>query len=106
MAQQRRVGLVDESLPLLKAVVLVYRGHHLETGQRARHGEAADGIHVGGDNGYALPLGLSVFEGELTGQAYLGTALESRALGAEQDILETELQVFFDTHYKFLIEPC
>ncbi len=106
MAQQRRVGLVDESLPLLKAVVLVYRGHHLETGQRARHGKAADGIHVGGDNGYALPLALSVFEGELTGQAYLGTALESRALGAEQDILETELQVFFDTHYKFLIEPC
>ncbi|WP_421161217.1 hypothetical protein, partial [Aeromonas dhakensis] len=25
---------------------------------------------------------------------------------AEQDILETELQVFFDTHYEFLIEPC
>ncbi len=106
MAEQCRIRAVDEGLPLLKAVVLVYRCHHLEACQCPGHGEAADGIHVGGDDGNALPLGLGVLEGELTGQADLGTALEGRALGAEQDILETELQVFFDTHYEFLIEPC
>ena len=106
VAQQGRVGLIDEGLPLRKAVVLVHRRHHLEAGQGTRHGEAADGIHVGGDDGHALPSGLGVLEGELAGQADLGTALESRALGAKQDILETELQVFFDTHCEFLIEPC
>ncbi|MNP62106.1 hypothetical protein D3C76_1573530 [compost metagenome] len=106
MAQQGRVCLVDEGLPLREAVVLVYRRHHLEASQGPGHGEAADGVHVGGDDGHALPLGLGMFEGELTGQADLGTALESGALGAEQDILETELQVFFDTHDEFLIEPC
>ncbi len=105
MTQQSRVCLIDEGLPLLEAVVLVHRRHHLETGQGAGHGEAADGIHVGGDDGHPLPLGPGVLEGELTGQADLGTTLESRALGAKQDILETELQVFFDTHCKFLIEP-
>ena len=106
MAQQGRIGVVHEGLPLGEAVVLVYRRHHLEAGQGTRHGEGADGVHVGGDDGHPLPLGPGVLEGELTGQADLGTALEGRALGTKQDILETEFQVFFDTHCKFLIEPC
>ena len=98
---RRRLRLGGEKgQQLLFAIVLVQGDRQVVFGQRPSHFKGAGGIHVGSDDRNAAILLLRMEKNEFTGKINFRTRSQRRALGADEDILEVEFQILFDTHVR------
>ena len=82
-------------------LVLMNGGEHAMLGQCSGHFKGADGIHVGRNDGNTTPFASGMHKVESAVQIDLGSALQGGSLGANQDILEAELDIVFYTHEQF-----
>jgi hypothetical protein len=93
------VGQAAEECRQRGLVVVFVQGRgEAVAGQRPRHFEGADGVHVGGNDRHALVAPARVAKDEFARDVDFGTRGQRRALGADQDILKVQLEVFFDAH--------
>jgi hypothetical protein len=96
---RRRLGQgLEEGRQFALAIVLVQCRRQSVAVERLRHFEGADRVHVGGDDGHAAVAPSGMAEGEFTRNVDFRARGQRRALGADQDVLEIELEFFFDAH--------
>ncbi len=79
-------------------VMLVQGGERPVLAERLRHRHRPRHVHVGGDQRKALPLRAGVQEPEGAVDVDRAAGVEGRPLGANEDVLEIELDVGFDAH--------
>src|ERR1700733_8585205 len=79
-------------------IVLVQGGERPVLAQRTRHRHGSRHVHVGGDQRKALPFRAGVQEAEGAVDIDGAAGVEGRPLGANEDVLEIELDVGFDAH--------
>mmetsp|Transcript_14078 Transcript_14078/g.35891 ORF Transcript_14078/g.35891 Transcript_14078/m.35891 type:complete len:236 (-) Transcript_14078:112-819(-) len=98
---RHRVGQRLRSEPVAErgAVdVLGERGEAAVLRERGRHGQRPRRVHVRRDDRDAGPGLAGVAEGEGAGEGDVGARAEGRALGADQDVLEVQLDFMLDAH--------
>ena len=88
----------EELDELRLGVVLVQGGQRAMLAERVRHRHGAGHVHVGGDERKALPFRAGVEETERATDVDGAARVQRRTLGANEDVLEIELDVGFDTH--------
>ena len=94
----RAIGVCKKLRKLRLRVVLVQGGERPVLAERMRHRHRARHVHVGGDQRKALPLRAGVQEPEGAVDVDGAAGVEGRPLGANEDVLEIELDVGFDAH--------
>ena len=78
--------------------MLMQGGERPMLAERMRHRHGARDVHVGGDERKALPFRAGMEETEGAVDIDGAAGVERRTLGANEDVLEIELDVGFDAH--------
>ena len=94
----RAVRPGEELGELRLGIMLVQRGQRAVLAERPRHRHRAGDVHVGGDQRKALPFRAGVEEAERAVDVDGAARIERRTLGADEHVLEIELDVGFDAH--------
>jgi hypothetical protein len=93
-----RLERLEERDEFVAAIMLVQRGREAEARERARHFERADRIHVRRDHRDAAKAPAGVLEDEFARDVDFRARGQGRALRADQDVPEVELDVAVDVH--------
>ena len=83
--------------------VLVQRRQGAKAPERAGHAHRPRHIHIGGDQRKAGPEPARVNEAERAQDVDVVARIERRALGADQHVIEVELDVGLDAHRRPLV---
>ena len=94
----RAVRPGEELGELFLGIVLVQCRERPMLAKRARHRHGSGHVHVGGDERKAFPFRAGVQEPEGAVDVDGAARVERRTLGADEDVLEIELDVGFDAH--------
>ena len=94
----RAIGAGEEFDKFRVGIVLVQGGERAVFTERARHRHRPGHVHVGGDKRKALPIRAGMEEAERAIDVDGAARIERRTLGANEDVLEIELDVGFDAH--------
>jgi hypothetical protein len=78
--------------------MLMQGGERPMLAERMRHRHGPRPVHVGGDKRKAPPFRACVQEAEGAVDVDGAAGIEGRTLGANEDVLEIELDVGFDAH--------
>jgi hypothetical protein len=79
-------------------MMFVQRDREAERRKRARHFKRADSIHVRSDDRHAAIVVFRMLEAEFAHDIDPCARGQCRALGADQNVIEVELDVLVDMH--------